>query len=209
MEWLGDVPEDWITTKVKYKAPFQVGWTPPTKDKDNFDGDNKWVTIRDLKGKIINKSANCISNLAVNNASMSITPKGSLLYSFKLSVGIVAFAGDDLYTNEAIASFLANKKTNLLYLYYATPLYILQNASNNIYGAKILNQELINNAILCLPPLQEQKAIANYLDNATNKIDTLISKSTKAITLLQEKRTALISAVVTGKIDVRGEYEHT
>ncbi|MCK5894432.1 MAG: hypothetical protein KAG53_08535, partial [Endozoicomonadaceae bacterium] len=52
------------------------------------------------------------------------------------------------------------------------------------------------------PPLQEQQAIANYLDSATGKIDTLIEKQQKLIELLKEKRTALISAAVTGKIKV-------
>lgn len=56
------------------------------------------------------------------------------------------------------------------------------------------------------PPLEEQQQIANYLDDKTSKIDTLIEKSNKSIELLKEKRTALISAAVTGKIDVR-EFE--
>ena len=201
VQWLGKIPEHWTTTKVKYKAPFQVGWTPATKDENNFIGMNTWVTIRDLKSRNITEASNSISDTAVANASMNITPKGSLLYSFKLSVGTVAFAGKDLYTNEAIASFLQNDKTDILYLYYATPLFILQNASENIYGAKILNQELIKNATLALPPLKEQQTIANYLDIATAKIDTLIKKQTKLIELLREKRQAVISTAVTRGLD--------
>ena len=58
---------------------------------------------------------------------------------------------------------------------------------------------------IALPPIEEQKLILQYIDDKTSKIDTLITKATKAIDLLKEKRTALISAAVTGKIDVRGE----
>ena len=76
---------------------------------------------------------------------MQITPKGSLLYSFKLSVGAVSFAGQDMYTNEAIASFLKESDLPLEYLYYVLPKYLIENASTNIYGARILNQELICN----------------------------------------------------------------
>ncbi len=54
-----------------------------------------------------------------------------------------------------------------------------------------------------LPTLSEQKEIADFLDHETAKIDTLIQKSSHAIDLLKERRTALISAAVTGKIDVR------
>jgi type I restriction enzyme S subunit len=58
---------------------------------------------------------------------------------------------------------------------------------------------------IIFPPLKEQQKIANYLDKKTKTIDTLIEKSTQAIELLKERRTALISAVVTGKVDVRSE----
>ncbi|MEN8179694.1 MAG: hypothetical protein ABFS39_13915 [Pseudomonadota bacterium] len=54
-----------------------------------------------------------------------------------------------------------------------------------------------------LPPKSEQYAIVVFLDDQTEKIDVLLEKATSAITLLQERRTALISAAVTGKIDVR------
>jgi type I restriction enzyme S subunit len=57
---------------------------------------------------------------------------------------------------------------------------------------------------LPVPPLTEQTAIATFLDHETARIDSLISDAQEAITLLQERRTALISAAVTGKIDVRG-----
>lgn len=207
IEWLGEIPSNWNNTKIKYKAPFQVGWTPSTKDNSNFIGNNKWLTIGDLKTKIINKSSNNISNNAIKNTSMNITPKGSLLYSFKLSVGTVAFAGENLYTNEAIASFLKNTQTNLIYLYYAIPIFILKNATENIYGAKILNQELIRNAILVIPKYKEQEQIANFLDKATNKIDSLIKKQNRLIELLKEKRQALISHTVTKGLNPNVEFK--
>lgn len=54
------------------------------------------------------------------------------------------------------------------------------------------------------PPLEEQKQIASFLDAETSKIDTLIEKANQSIALLKERRSSLISAAVTGKIDVRG-----
>ncbi len=51
VEWLDVIPRDWVVSKVKYLAPFQVGWTPPTKVDANFIGDNLWANISDLKGK--------------------------------------------------------------------------------------------------------------------------------------------------------------
>ena len=57
MEWLDVIPSDWVVSKVKYLAPFQVGWTPPTKVDANFIGDNLWANISDLKGRYIKKTA--------------------------------------------------------------------------------------------------------------------------------------------------------
>jgi type I restriction enzyme S subunit len=66
-----------------------------------------------------------------------------------------------------------------------------------------MTQTALNEHLISIPSSSEQTTIANFLDTQTAKIDTLISKAKSAITLLQERRSALISAVVTGKIDVR------
>ena len=197
VEWLGDVPEHWSISKMKYMTSFQVGWTPPTKDDANFNGDNLWANISDLRGREIHDTSKKISDHAAKVASMDITPKGSLLYSFKLSVGIVSFAGKNMYTNEAIASFLEESKLPLAYLYYVLPKFVIENASTNIYGARILNQELICNAHLLAPTFDEAQHIANFLDHETAKIDTLIEKQQQLIKLLKEKRQAVISHAVT------------
>jgi type I restriction enzyme S subunit len=67
----------------------------------------------------------------------------------------------------------------------------------------ILSQGEIADIVLAVPPLAEQRAIADYLDRETSKIDRMVTKVEAAIERLQEYRTALITAAVTGKIDVR------
>ena len=197
VEWLDVIPSHWVMSKIKYIAPFQVGWTPPTGNDSNFIGENIWANISDLRGKVITDTVKRISDKAVKEASMDITPKGSLLYSFKLSVGSVSFAGCDMYTNEAIASFTSDSLLPLEYLYYVLPKFLIENASTNIYGARILNQELIKNAIILKPTYEEAKTIANFLDYQTAQIDTLIDKQQTLIQLLKEKRQAVISHAVT------------
>jgi type I restriction enzyme S subunit len=68
---------------------------------------------------------------------------------------------------------------------------------------KVVRAETFSNIKIPAPALEEQQKIAQFLDHETAKIDTLIEKSNSAIELMQERRTALISAAVTGKIDVR------
>lgn len=197
VEWLGDIPAHWCVSKVKFLTSFQVGWTPPTKNDANFEGENLWANISDLRGREIFDTSKKISDDAAKVASMNISPKGSLLYSFKLSVGTVSFAGRDMYTNEAIASFLDTSKLPLSYLYYVLPQFVIENASTNIYGARILNQELIRDALLLSPTYDEANRIANFLDHETAKIDTLIEQQQQLIKLLKEKRQAVISHAVT------------
>ena len=67
-----------------------------------------------------------------------------------------------------------------------------------------ISRTMLGNQMIPVPPVQEQQAIANELDDGRFQYEQLIRKSKEAVTLLQERRTALISAAVTGKIDVRG-----
>ena len=180
IEWVGKMPAHWNVSSIKREYLFQTGWTPNTKYEDFFEGNNIWANISDLKTKVVYDSAKHISDEAVKISSMNISPKGSLMYAFKLSVGAVSFCGTDMFTNEAIATFLPGKNS-LEYLYYAAPLFIIKNANENIYGAKILNQQLIRNAKIIMPPLNEQSAIAAYLDEKCSKIDEIIASAKASI----------------------------
>ncbi len=68
-----------------------------------------------------------------------------------------------------------------------------------------IESEYLENSPLAVPPLSERKKIVEYVDNFDTVVNALIDKANQAITLLKERRTELISAAVTGKIDVRKE----
>ena len=199
VQWLGEIPSHWEVCKVKHHYKMITGFTPSTGKSEYYsnNSDNTWVTIADMKTKFISESSSHISDLYIKNFKPTIVRKGSLLYSFKLSVGQVAFADKDLYTNEAIASFENNENVCLDFLFYSASLCIIKNANTNIYGAFILNQELIKNATIVYPPFAEQKAIANYLDTATAKIDEAIAQQQKMIDLLNERKQIIINNAVT------------
>ena len=202
IEWIGEIPANWGIAKIKHLYAFQTGWTPSTGNAAYFDGDIPWANISDIGvEKIIYDTSKHITEEAVKNSSMDITPKGSLLYSFKLSVGQVSFCGRDMYTNEAIASFLPNDNNDLRYLYYAAPIFIIKNANENIYGAKLLNQDLIKNAIVLKLPLEEQVRIADYLDKKCDEIDAIIAAKEKTNELLKERRQSIIYEAVTKGLD--------
>ncbi|MDO4032335.1 restriction endonuclease subunit S [Clavibacter michiganensis] len=201
IDWIEKMPSDWRTEKISRITSMTVGWTPPTADDASFLGDNLWANISDLGDRVIRNTVKRISDDAIKAARIRRSPQGSLLYSFKLSVGRVSFAGVDMYTNEAIATFKASRHLVLDYAYYAFPLFLIANASENIYGAKILNQERILGTRIALPPVPVQRNIARYLDQETEKIDSFISDQESLTELLVERRAATISHAVTRGID--------
>lgn len=196
IEWIGEIPADWEVSTIKREYAFQTGWTPDTTHEEYFTGENIWINISDMKSKVVYDSEKHVSDEAVQLASMNISPKGSLLYAFKLSVGAVSFCGIDMYTNEAIATFLPGKN-NLRFLYYMAPIFIIKNANENIYGAKLLNQKLIRNAKIVIPPLEVQERIADYLDRKCSQIDAIIARQQEVIEKLKAYKLSVITEAVT------------
>lgn len=197
VEWLGNVPSHWTVTAVKRFTSFTTGWTPPTGNDAYFGGEHLWANISDIGPRVLSTTAKTITDEGVRATRIKKSPKGSLLFSFKLSIGFVSIVGEDMYTNEAIATFFPSETFNIAYMYCAAPIFIPKNAEENIYGAKLLNQERISNASFVLPTPAEQKTIAAFLDYETARIDRLIAQQQRLIELLKEKRQALISHAVT------------
>ena len=199
IDWLGEIPADWEISKVKHYYKMQTGFTPDTKKEEFYDDVNghDWVNISDIHdGKIITETKKKISQLYIDNFFPVQIPAGSLLYSFKLSVGQTAFAGKPLYSNEAIASFLPSENINLHFLRYSS-LMIEENAAVNIYNARILNRERINNAYIIFPPLDEQQRIAAFLDGECARIDSVVEKTRASIEEYRKLKQAIITRAVT------------
>jgi type I restriction-modification system DNA methylase subunit len=106
---------------------IKIGGTPERSNPNYFRGSNLWVSIADMKQKYITDTREKISDEAVKASNVKLIPKGTVLYSFKLTIGRVAIAGDNLYTNEAIAAFIPKRGTEdiisneylySLFLYY-------------------------------------------------------------------------------------------
>ncbi len=116
------------------------------------------------------------------------------------------------YERVGFASYLVRLRTNEKAISgYLTLLFnsnfVLQCARSDsipAIGQANLNPTRYGMVTIPLPPIDEQRTIVKYLEETTSKIDTLIAKAQQAIELQKEHRTALISAAVTGKIDVRG-----
>lgn len=199
IEWIGQIPKEWRIGKIKNFYSLQTGFTPDTKNEMYYDEQGAlWANIADIRREhYIDDTKKKISNLYISKYNPNIVPKGSLLYSFKLSVGSVAIAAKDMYTNEAIAAFIKKDGISLSFLYYSSQVCIIFNANENIYGAKILNQDLINNAIIIFPPLLIQQKIADYLDKVCGEADEMIALQEKMIEELKAYKQSIITEAVT------------
>lgn len=197
--WLGDIPKNWNVRRVKDLYQFDTGFTPDTSNQTYYDDENgeDWACICDLHDRYVTDTKSKISDTYLKVNKRTKVKKGSLLYSFKLSVGTVAFAGKDLYTNEAIAAFKDAPEINLNFLYYSAPVCIIHNSATNIYGASILNSTRILNANIVVPPLPEQQAIADFLDAKCAEIDGLLADLDAEVKTLAEYKKSIIAETVT------------
>lgn len=207
VEWIGTVPEHWQVRPVKAYYKIVTGFTPPSKQDDLYDDNGEiWVTISDMVTPIIKKSKQHITvDYALTHIKEKV-PKGSLLYSFKLSVGNVAIAGTELYTNEAIASFIPSDTISIPFLKYSSSL-IVGNAVQNIYGAAIMNQQRILNAPIVFPPLSEQNIIAEYLEKKCKDIDIVIAEAKASIEEYKAWKSSIIYEAVTKGLDPTAEMK--
>lgn len=161
--------DGWIEKRFDEVFTLQMGKTPDRKNKAFFEGTNTWVSIKDLGDKYILSSHECISDEAATN--ISIVKKGTVIMSFKLTVGKCAIAAKDLYTNEAIMAFNTKDgyEINSSFLYYYLKGYKWNGANKAVMGLT-LNKATISKHNLSIPPLSTQISIVSELD----KIDELI-----------------------------------
>ncbi|MDN3390718.1 restriction endonuclease subunit S [Pseudoalteromonas sp. APC 3691] len=161
-----------------------MGKTPARKDPNYWGKGHKWVSIRDLKQKVITETKEEITDLALKKTGIKQVAKGTLLFSFKLTIGKMAFAGTNLYTNEAIAAFVIKdpKILDSNYLYYALKSANLV-GSNQAAMGKTLNSKSLAAIEIPLPDdINDQKRIAHLL----GKVESLINQRKQNIQQLND-----------------------
>lgn len=170
---------NWDCKPIKDLSEVYIGKTPPRKEHEWFSEENgiKWVSIKDLGncGLFIENTSEYLTPEAVSKFNVRIAPKGTLLLSFKLTVGRVAITSEDMVTNEAIAHFILKDSSILSkwYLYY-----YLKNFNYNSLGstssiAKAINSKIVREIPILLPPIEFQNKIAKVLYEIDSEIDNL------------------------------------
>ena len=207
VEWLGEIPEHWQIWKLAHA--FEIigsGTTPPSDTNDWYGDDINWVTTGELREDIILSTSKKIKKKTLQYFStLKIYPKGTILIAmYGATIGRLGILGESATTNQACCALSNSNYLFNMYLFYWLISFrqeIIQLSSGG--GQPNINQEKVAALKISTPTLEEQKEIISFLDQETLKLRHLIAKANKVIELLKERRTALISAAVTGKIDVR------
>ncbi|EPG0370495.1 restriction endonuclease subunit S [Photobacterium damselae] len=210
VEWLGEVPEHWEGSLFKYLVNQMGGGTPDKSNTSFWNGDIPWVSPKDMKVDYISSSQDFITETAIKESSTKLIPEHSILMVVRGMILIhsvpVALTIKPVTINQDMKALIPSAKILpefLLFFLKGLKDYILDFVETSAHGTKCLRTEDFENMLLFIPPKDEQAAILSSIKTAITQLDSLIKKANNAISLMQERRTALISAAVTGKIDVR------
>jgi type I restriction enzyme S subunit len=193
VEWLGDVPEKWDTIPLKWRARTRSG-----------DG----IATEDVQA---DTSAENPIPVIGGNGLMGYCAEGNVRGPVIVIGRVGALCGNVHHvtppawiTDNALILTADPKAFDLSYLAAVLRMRNLNELADKT-AQPLITGTRVRAVTVPEPPLPEQRAIADYLDRETGKIDRMAGKVEEAIARLQEYRAALITAAVTGKIDVRGE----
>jgi type I restriction enzyme S subunit len=208
IEWLGKIPAHWKVRRIKYLASILRGKFShrPRNDPGMYDGPYPFIQTGDITAvtKYITDYQQTLNETGY--AVSKQFPSGTLIMAIAANIGDLAILQFPACFPDSIVGFVPISDIDLDYLYYNLTVMKPKMLSTATINTQLnLNVERIGGLLTVYPPMAEQQAIAAYLDRETAKIDALISVIEEGIKKLQEYSTALISATVTGKIDVREE----
>ena len=213
IEWLGQIPAHWDVVRLKHASgglTVGVVVNPSTYVCDSGVPFLRGVDI--AEGRILRDSVQFMSEESNRVLSKSTLRSGDLVSIRVGYPGVTAVVPEELDGSNCASLMITRRSDRASSGFLCL---VMNSAVGKAQFAMLQNgaaQEQINvsdavDFLVPMPPVPEQQAVATFLDRETAKIDALIAKVGEAIERLKEYRTALISAAVTGKIDVRGEAE--
>ena len=172
--------------KLRQAFDLQMGKTPARNRPDYWNGDHKWISIADIgnAGKFLTKTKESITKAGIDGSGIKVVPQGTVIMSFKLSIGKTAITSEDMYTNEAIMAFIDNGKfaVDTDYLYHLCCGTNWTAGTNKAVMGLTLNKATLLEKKIPLPDINEQHEIATKLD----KIDAIIAERQQQLELIDQ-----------------------
>jgi type I restriction enzyme S subunit len=208
VEWLGQVPEHWGVSALGYYSMLNTGATPDRSKNQYWGGTIPWIKTGEVRYDTIYETEETITQAALSETSVRLSKPGTLLmamYGQGITRGRVAILGVSATYNQACVAITPNSKlTNDFLKFFFMAGYDALRDGGNETSQMNLNADIVSKFKVLVPSYEEQIDIVSFLRIKLAHYEQLINKSEHAIALMQERRTALISAAVTGKIDLRG-----
>lgn len=207
VQWIGEFPRTWTAQRLSWLFNTISSGTTPSSDRpEYYGGDINWVTTGELRESVIVDTVKKVTRQAlIDHSPLVVYPTGALLIAmYGATIGRLGILGAPACTNQACCVFVGPTTVETKFAFYALSAgreHLILIASGG--GQPNINQDKLRSLRIALPPMTEQRAIVDYLDAECIRIDALVEKATDVIAILREYRSALVTAAVTGKIDVR------
>lgn len=207
IDWLGEVPSHWGVKALKYIAKPERGKFThrPRNDPAMFDGDYPFVQTGDVSraNKYLKTYSQTLNNKG--KACSRSFSAGTVLIAIAANLGSPAILEIEAYCPDSVIGFIPKANLSNEYLFYISIALQAEFERVAIVSTQAnLNIDRVGEMIIALPSLEEQIDILKYMNKLEKHSNDTMMTAKKVITKLKEKRSALISAAVTGKIDVRG-----
>ena len=179
------LPQNWRWVYLPEIANYNIGKTPSTKNSSYWSSSENgcnWVSIADLNDRgVVSTTSKNVTLLAQKEVFKSDPIKaGSILMSFKLTIGKISMLEIPAYHNEAILSIFPSKHVNKEFLFKVLPSRALAGNSKGAIKGNTLNSKSIATLLIPLPPLNEQARIVNKIDEFMALCDNLEQKETNS-----------------------------
>lgn len=210
VQWLGEVPAHWDVARVKFVAKLESGHTPSKQVEEYWvDCDIPWVSLNDSKQlaqvDYISDTAYQINDKGLAGSSARLLPPGAVVFTRDATIGLTAITTREMAVSQHLIAWLPRERITSLFLLRVFNA-MEKELDRFTFGAtiKTIGMDDVKALTTTVPPLGEQEAICQYINERLSKFDLLVEKAQRQISLLREHRVSLISSAVTGKIDVRG-----
>jgi type I restriction enzyme S subunit len=209
ISWLGEIPAHWDLIPLRFLVDVAGGATPDTGKAELWDGDIPWVSPKDMKRDEIEDAEDHVTPLALSRSALRlidpvvvlIVVRGMILaHSFPTAVttrpvtinqDMKALRCRELLEPRFLRHFLRGLEAQLVSI-----------AEESAHGTRKLESDVLGRFEVCVPPIEEQRAIVAHIATGTAELDALRSATERTIALLKERRAALIAAALTGQLPI-------
>ena len=207
ISWLGEIPAHWEIVALRFLVDLTSGATPDTGNPEYWNGEIPWVSPKEMKQDEITDTQDHVSELALSECTLHLIKPGAVLIVVR---GMILAHSFPAALNSKSVTINQDMKAlrccptlsthYLRYLFRGFEGHIVSLMDSSAHGTRKLDTAVLRRLKIPLPSLIEQRKIVTHIDESISRIDALQSATGISITLLKERRAAVIAAAVTGQI---------